>query len=76
MNIGKRHDEISKIKMEDIKFMQYGIEFGIRERCKNSLEHPWYKLRRWPGQAFAARILMDPIFAFSIWPTMRGDENG
>ena len=71
-----RYDKISKLKMEDVKCTKYGSEFVIRERCKNSLEYRWYKLRRWPGSAFSACILMDPIFAFSAWLTVRGEENG
>jgi len=74
MNCGMRYDEISKVTMANMKCTKYGISFGIGQITKNSTNYRSYKIRKWPGDAFARSILMDPFFALASWIAVRRDR--
>lgn len=76
MNCGMRYDELSKVRMENVKISKYGCEFGIDVKCKNSTSYRGYQLRRWPGDALSKSLLMDPLFALAAWVYARGNLDG
>ena len=77
MSLGLRYDEYAKFFMSELEHTRSCTQLDIGQICKNGGNtYRNYCLRRWPGEQFSNSIIMDPIFAFSMWLHVRGNVEG
>ena len=74
---GTRYDELSRLRVQDMKLEQNVVTLILRDGNKSSIELEHYRLLEYPGNtALRHSIYMDPKVAVLSWTAMRGCRNG
>ena len=82
LNFGLRHDEVNKMKIENVSVMPGmdgtgSILLFIPVSIKNSTKGREYIVRNWPGNSkLRNSIITDPFVALLSWMKLRGNRPG